>query len=44
MPPATPWCRQPCINAHIPFQLIMTDKLREKNKANAFLSVFSKFI
>ena len=44
MPPATPWCRQPCINAHIPFELIMTYKLREKNKANTFLSVFRQFI
>ena len=27
-PPATPWCRQPGINAHTSFELIITEKLR----------------
>ena len=27
-PPTNLWCRQPCINAHTSFELIITEKLR----------------
>ena len=43
-PTTYPWCRQPCINAYISFELIMTDKLLEQNKTNTYLSIFGKFI